>query len=82
MPYTDTDASSCEAQPLEDYDLGLHIGSVFILLGVSMLGAFSPVMLSIFQHKGIIIAIRCGTIGKAMVGWSFGNHHHHPWSQL
>lgn len=53
---------SCEAEPLEDYNLGLHIGSVFILLGVSMLGAFSPVLLSVFQSKWIIIVIRCGTL--------------------
>lgn len=54
-------ADACTAEPLEDYDLGLHIGSVFILLGVSMLGAFAPVILSIFQAKWVIIVIRCGT---------------------
>lgn len=38
----------CAAESLDDYNLGLHIGSVFILLGVSLLGSMLPVILG---HK-------------------------------
>ncbi len=37
----------CAKEELEDYQLGLHIGSVFILLGVSLLGSFLPVILQV-----------------------------------
>lgn len=36
----------CAAEDLLSYDLPLHIGSVFILLGVSLAGSLGPIALS------------------------------------
>jgi zinc transporter 1/2/3 len=35
-------------EDLLDYDLPLHIASIFILVGVSLLGSLSPVLYSIY----------------------------------
>ncbi len=35
----------CGLAPLGDYDLGLHVGALFILLAVSALGVFLPIVL-------------------------------------
>lgn len=52
----------CAKTQLEDYNLGLHIGSVFILLGVSLLGSFLPVVLRITsQHTFTQTFIKLGT---------------------
>ena len=42
---------------LQDYNLGLHIGSVFILLGVSAAGALLPVALHISSKSSTVLAI-------------------------
>ena len=50
----------CTKPELEDYNLGLHIGSVFILLGVSLLGSLLHVVLRITsQHAIMQTLIRC-----------------------
>ncbi|KAI7872896.1 Zinc/iron permease [Spinellus fusiger] len=41
----DISADICSAIPIEDYNLPLRIGSVFIILGTSACGVFSPIML-------------------------------------
>lgn len=46
----DDDEGGCDFQELVDYKMGLHIGSVFILLGVSLLGAFAPMALHLVRH--------------------------------
>ena len=47
-------ADDCEFAGLEDYNLGLHIGAVFILLAVSLLGSLIPVALHIGRHRSAI----------------------------
>ena len=54
--------------------MGLHIGSVFILLGVSMLGSFLPVLLSMYQARWVIVLIRCGTLYTVFVGGVTSRH--------
>ena len=52
----------CSMEASEDYNLGLHIGSVFILLGVSAGGALLPVVLHISSKSGSVMAvIKMGT---------------------
>lgn len=50
------DAGDCGAE-LEDYNLSLAVGSVFILLVVSLLGSMSPLLLSLAKGS------------QAWVGW-------------
>ena len=40
----------CGKESLEGYDLGLHIGTVFILLGVSVLGCAIPFLFHLKRH--------------------------------
>ncbi|PSC72115.1 Zinc transporter 5 [Micractinium conductrix] len=47
----------CNAIALEGYNLGLHIGSIFILLGVSALGAGLPVLLHISSKSSFVLAV-------------------------
>ncbi|KAI8971253.1 ZIP zinc transporter-domain-containing protein [Pilobolus umbonatus] len=35
----------CAAQPIENYDMGLRVGSIFIILGTSALGTYMPILL-------------------------------------
>ena len=52
----------CSQVALEDYNLGLHIGAVFILLGVSAAGALLPVALHISSRSSTVLAvIKLGT---------------------
>eukprot|EP00887_Chlorella_sp_A99_P002159 scaffold21.g2159.t1 len=54
--------AACAAEPLQDYDLGLHIGSVFILLAVSLAGSLIPVVLHITKRNTWTITfIKLGT---------------------
>jgi zinc transporter 1/2/3 len=47
---------------LEDYNLSLHVGSVFILLGVSLLGSLAPVAIGVLARSPRVgVAIRLGT---------------------
>jgi zinc transporter 1/2/3 len=45
----DADASSdedaCALIPLEDYNMGLRVGSIFIILATSALGTYLPILL-------------------------------------
>jgi len=41
----------CAQEALENYDLGLHIGAIGILLGVSLLGSLAPVALFACAHR-------------------------------
>jgi solute carrier family 39 (zinc transporter), member 1/2/3 len=40
---------------------GLHIGSIFILLGVSALGSFVPIAVSLSKHPWVVYAVKFGT---------------------
>ncbi|KAL4450157.1 hypothetical protein ABPG77_010826 [Micractinium sp. CCAP 211/92] len=52
----------CSAEALDGYNLGLHIGSVFILLAVSALGASLPVVLHISSKSSFALAlVKMGT---------------------
>ena len=53
----------CSLESLQDYNLGLHIGSVFILLAVSLAGSLAPVALRLCsaQSSGVSTAIKLGT---------------------
>lgn len=52
----------CAAVELENYNLGMHIGSVFILLGVSLAGALLPVLLHISSKSSIVLTcVKMGT---------------------
>lgn len=44
------DEGGCDFEGLTNYRMGLHIGAVFILLGVSLLGAFAPMFLHFIRH--------------------------------
>lgn len=59
----------CAAAELTDYNLGLHIGSIFILLGVSMAGSLLPVLLHISSRSSAVLAgVKMGTyFGEARV---------------
>ncbi|KAI8072029.1 Zinc/iron permease [Thamnidium elegans] len=39
------DEDACAAIPLEDYNMGLRVGSIFIILGTSALGTYLPIIL-------------------------------------
>ncbi|KAL4853107.1 40S ribosomal protein S16 [Chlorella vulgaris] len=55
-------ADVCARQASEDYNLGLHIGAVFILLAVSAAGALLPVLLHISsKSSAVLAAIKLGT---------------------
>ncbi|KAI7895194.1 Zinc/iron permease [Mucor mucedo] len=41
----DADEDACAAIPLEDYNMGLRVGSVFIILATSALGTYLPILL-------------------------------------
>jgi hypothetical protein len=50
----------CASQPLTDYNMGLHIAAVFIILVASGLGAFIPVLAKVlpsFKVPGKIITL-------------------------
>lgn len=57
----------CAAVELQDYNLGLHIGSVFILLGVSLAGAWLPVALHISSKSSTVT--NCVKLGTYFGGW-------------
>jgi hypothetical protein len=57
LPITDHEELDCHAE-LSDYNLGLAIGSVFILLGVSLLGSLAPLLLSKVKHGAIDVLIK------------------------
>lgn len=62
----------CAAVELENYNLGLHIGSVFILLGVSLAGAMLPVLLHISSKSSIVLTcVKMGTYFGACRGWGW-----------
>lgn len=54
---------------MEAYDLPLHIGSVFILLGVSLLGTLAPVVVRLSSRRpAVAAALRLGSFfGKQQV---------------
>lgn len=55
-------ASECHKEALEDYNLGLHIGSIFIMMAVSAMGGSIPVLLHIStNHTTITTLIKLGT---------------------
>lgn len=57
---------------LENYNLGMHIGSVFILLGVSLAGALLPVLLHISSKSSIVLTcVKMGTYFGAPGGWGW-----------
>ncbi|PRP87403.1 hypothetical protein PROFUN_00614 [Planoprotostelium fungivorum] len=62
-PQTTTDP--CQDQPLEDYDLELHVASIFILFSVAGVGVVTPTVLKLLkldlQHPSIRWAL---TVGK------------------
>lgn len=39
------DEDACAAIPLEDYNMGLRVGSVFIILATSAFGTYLPILL-------------------------------------
>lgn len=52
----------CAAEPLEAYDLPLHIASIFILLAVSLLGSLGPLAVRMSsRHPAVAAAIRLGS---------------------
>jgi hypothetical protein len=53
------EASECDKEALEDYNLGMHIGSIFIMMAVSALGGSIPVLLHVStKHTRIITLIK------------------------
>ena len=69
----------CAYVALTDYNLGLHIGSVFILLGVSLAGAMLPVVLHISSRSSAVLAaVKMGTYfgaPRACLGARLGGVH-------
>lgn len=60
-------ADECSADPPSNYNLGLHIAAVFIIMLASGLGAFIPVISKVqpaFRISGKII-----TLGKYQSSW-------------
>ncbi|KAL6784631.1 hypothetical protein ACKKBG_A02565 [Auxenochlorella protothecoides x Auxenochlorella symbiontica] len=57
----DDDEGGCEFEGLGDYNMGIHIGAVFILLAVSALGAFGPILLRVIRSKTFRTALKIGT---------------------
>ncbi|KAL4439927.1 hypothetical protein ABPG75_002928 [Micractinium tetrahymenae] len=52
----------CAAEPLDKYDLPLHIASAFILLAVSLLGSLGPLVLRLSSRRpAVVAAIRLGS---------------------
>ncbi|KAI7897608.1 Zinc/iron permease [Cokeromyces recurvatus] len=48
-------ADECEGHPVEDYHLGIRIGSIFIIMVTSALGTYAPIVLhrvSPYEHGG------------------------------
>ncbi|KAM3588369.1 hypothetical protein VKS41_000817 [Umbelopsis sp. WA50703] len=41
----------CDAEPLDDYNMGLRVGSIFIILGTSAIGNFTPMLLHRFGQR-------------------------------
>lgn len=60
----------CAYTELENYNLGLHIGSVFILLGVSLAGALLPVLLHISSKSSLVLT--CVKMGTYFGAWPAG----------
>jgi zinc transporter 1/2/3 len=58
--------SECENVELAEYDMGLHIASVFLIIGVSAIGTLIPVLgkTKFFQmDKYLFLVIKCFGIG-------------------
>ena len=53
-------ALECAAEAPSDYNLGLAIASVFIVLIVSFMGAAFPALLALKRHPWLVIAIKFG----------------------
>ncbi|KAI8578290.1 hypothetical protein K450DRAFT_248123 [Umbelopsis ramanniana AG] len=51
MAQGSTDENACAAEPLEDYNMPLRIGTVFIILGTSSIGIFTPLLLHYFGKQ-------------------------------
>lgn len=66
-PPMPSDAGDCGAE-VEDYNLSLAVGSVFILLGVSLLGSLSPLLLSLFKgsQSWAVWVIKVGYVARAL----------------
>lgn len=41
----DSSADECASDIIEEYNLGLRIGSIFIILGTTALGTYTPILL-------------------------------------
>jgi zinc transporter 1/2/3 len=55
-------AEVCSAEALTGYSLGMHIGSVFILLGVSVAGSLLPLALHVSSKSSLVLtAVKLGT---------------------
>ncbi|OBZ84635.1 Zinc transporter 5 [Choanephora cucurbitarum] len=62
---TSTEEDACAAVPIQDYHLGLRIGSIFIILGTSAIGTYVPILLHRFSpYKRGAIRDWLLTIGK------------------
>lgn len=73
-------ADFCSFSHPEGYDLGAHIGSVFILLGVSLAGCFIPILLSLRRSKLIVALIRLGKDTVDALVWYIVLHRSQRWS--
>lgn len=58
---------SCEGALAEDYNMGLAIASVFILLVVSFVGAGFPALLALKRHPYLVLAIKFGNFAGSGV---------------
>ncbi|KAI8336470.1 Zinc/iron permease [Blakeslea trispora] len=60
-----TEEDACAALPIEDYSLGLRVGSIFIILGTSAVGTYLPILLHrIKSYKSGDIRDWILTVGK------------------
>lgn len=54
-----TDADACAAVPLEDYNMGLRVGTIFIILGTSSIGKLSFAVLLTVNDLCLINSACC-----------------------
>ncbi|KDD74441.1 ZIP Zinc transporter [Helicosporidium sp. ATCC 50920] len=61
VAHSTADPDNCELEELEDYNQGLHIGAIFIILAASILGAFAPVVLRHLPWRPVQVTLKLGT---------------------